>query len=110
LTVSTGLISKLEKHSAAALAEPYHELARSVLEAGAVTIDETGWREDRRKAWLWVAVTALATVFTVSSDRFKPYDWLLAHWRQLCWSHLRRDFQAMIDRGNLSEMIGRRLL
>ena len=106
-------------------------LARSVLEAEAVNIDETGWREDRRKAWLWVTVTALATVFTiarnrsaavarrllgdkedqvVSSDRFKSYDWLWAYWRQVCWSHLRRDFQAMIDRGGPGERIGRRLL
>jgi transposase len=131
LTISTGMISKLEKQSAAALAEPCHELARSVLEAEAVNIDETGWREDRRKAWLWVTVTALATVFTiarnrsaavarrplgdkedqvVSSDRFKSYDWLWAYWRQVCWSHLRRDFQAMIDRGGPGERIGRRLL
>jgi len=131
LTISTGMISKLEKQSAAALAEPYHELARSVLEAEAVNIDETGWREDRRKAWLWVTVTAMATVFTiarnrsaavarkllgdkedqvVSSDRFKSYDWLWAYWRQVCWSHLRRDFQAMIDRGGPGERIGRRLL
>jgi transposase len=131
LTISTGMISKLEGQSAAALAEPYHELARSVLEAEAVNIDETGWREDRHKAWLWVTVTALATVFTiagnrsagvarrllgdkedqvVSSDRFKSYDWLWAYWRQVCWSHLRRDFQAMIDRGGPGEAIGRRLL
>jgi transposase len=131
LTISTGMISKLEKQSAAALAEPYHELARSVLEAEAVNIDETGWREDRRKAWLWVTVTAMATVFAiarnrsaavarrllgdkedqvVSSDRFKSYDWLWAYWRQVCWSHLRRDFQAMIDRGGPGERIGRRLL
>ena len=131
LTISTGMISKQEKQSAAALAEPYRELAESVLEAEAVNIDETGWREDRRKAWLWVTVTALATVFTiarhrsaavarrllgdkedqvVSSDRFKSYDWLWAYWRQVCWSHLRRDFQAMIDRGGPGEAIGRRLL
>jgi transposase len=131
LTISTGMICKLEGQSAAALAEPYHEVARSVLEAEAVDLDETGWREDRHKAWLWVTVTALATVFTiagnrsakvarrllgdkedqvVSSDRFKSYDWLWAYWRQICWSHIRRDFQAMIDRGGPGEEAGRRLL
>jgi transposase len=131
LTISTGMISKLEGQSAQALAEPYRELAQSVLEAEAVNIDETGWREDRHKAWLWVTITASATVFTiarnrsakvargllgdkedqvVSSDRFKSYDWLWAYWRQICWSHLRRDFQAMIDRGGPGEVIGRRLL
>jgi transposase len=46
----------------------------------------------------------------VSSDRFKSHDWLPAYWRQICWSHLRRDFQAMIDCGGAGEAIGRRLL
>jgi transposase len=30
--------------------------------------------------------------------------------RQVCWSHLRRDFQAMIDRGGAAEPIGKKLL
>ncbi|RUL83197.1 hypothetical protein TsocGM_22545 [Tautonia sociabilis] len=29
--------------------------------------------------------------------------------RQSCWSHLRRDFQAMIDRGGAAEPIGKEL-
>jgi len=131
LSISTGMISKLERQSAAALAEPYRELAASVREAEAVNIDETGWREDRRKAWLWVTVTAAATVFTIAarrsgavarallgdkedrvvgSDRYSAYNWLWAFWRQPCWAHLRRDFQAMIDRGGEAKAIGQRLM
>jgi transposase len=34
----------------------------------------------------------------------------MAWWRQVCWAHLRRDFQAMIDRGGEGEEVGRRLL
>jgi transposase len=131
LSISTGMISKLERQSAAALAAPYQELADSVHQAEVVNIDETGWRENRRKAWLWVTVTAWATVFTIAarrtaqvartllgdkedqvvgSDRFRSYNWLPAFWRQICWSHLRRDFQAMIDRGGEAAVIGRRLM
>jgi len=131
LKISTGMISKLERQSAAALEAPYNELATSVHQADAVNIDETSWREDRRKRWLWVTVTRLATVFTiarnrsgeiavallgsrdgqvVSSDRFSAYEWIMASWRQVCWSHLRRDFQAMIDRVDKGEPVGRRLL
>jgi transposase len=131
LSISTGMISKLEQHSALALAAPYQELADSVHQAEVVTIDETGWREDRRKARLWVTVTAMATVVTtaaarsgkvartllgdkedqvVGSDRFRAYKWVWAFWRQVCWSHLRRDFQAMIDRGGQAGVIGPRLL
>jgi transposase len=131
LSISTGMISKLERQSALALAEPYQELADSVHEAEVVNIDETGWRQDRRKAWLWVTVTAMATVFTIAarrsgkvargllgdkedqvvgSDRFSAYNWIRAFWRQICWGHLRRDFQAMIDRGGEAAVIGRRLI
>ena len=46
----------------------------------------------------------------VTSDRYSSYEWIDPAWRQICWSHLRRDFQAMIDRGGAGEAIGRRLL
>ena len=44
----------------------------------------------------------------VISDRFPSYDWIEQH--QYCWSHLRRDFQAMIDRGDEGSAIGSELL
>lgn len=131
LSISTGMISKLERQSAAALAEPYQEWADSVPQAEGVNIDETGWREDRRKAWRWVTVTAMATVFTIArnrsaqvaqgllgdkedqvvgSDRFSAYNWLPSFWRPIGWGHLRRDFPAMIDRDGAGKAIGRRLL
>ncbi|XBH01758.1 IS66 family transposase [Singulisphaera sp. Ch08] len=131
LSISTGMIAKLERQSAAALEAPYNELALSVHQAEVANIDETSWREQLRKVWLWVTVTRLTTVFTiaknrsgaiarallgsqdgqvVTSDRFSAYDWIMASWRQICWAHLRRDFQAMIDRGGGSERVGQRLL
>jgi transposase len=125
------MISKLERRSAAALEAPYNELAIAVHRAKATNIDETSWRQRLRKVWLWAVVTPLFTVFTIAknrsgdvakallgsegdqvvgSDRFSAYDWILARWRQVCWAHLRRDFQAMIDRHGEGEAIGRRLL
>ena len=44
---------------------PYQELAAAVQHAAVIHADETSWREQRRKAWLWATVTAMATVFTV---------------------------------------------
>src|SRR5262249_46845661 len=44
----------------------------------------------------------------VTSDRWKAYNGFRR--RQLCWSHLRRDFQAMIDRQNSGAAIGKKLL
>lgn len=131
LSISTGMISKLERQSAAALEAPYNELAVAVHHAKVTNIDETSWRQRFRKVWLWATVTPLFTVFTIAknrsgdvartllgsedgqvvgSDRFSAYEWIMARWRQICWAHLRRDFQAMIDRGGAGEPTGRRLL
>src|SRR5579863_3726550 len=131
LSISTGMISKLERQSAAALETPYNELATSVHEAEVTNIDETSWRQSRVKVWLWATVTRFCTVFTIAknrsgaiamallgskddqvvgSDRLSSYEWIKAFWRQVCWAHLRRDFQAMIDRGGEAEKIGSRLL
>jgi transposase len=131
LSISTGMISELERKSAAVLEAPSNELAIAVHQAEVTNIDETSWRECLLKAWLWATVTPLFTVFTIAkdrsgevarallgseddqvvgSDRFSAYDWIMARWRQICWAHLRRDFQAMIDRGGDGETTGRRLL
>lgn len=131
LSISIGMISKLERQSASVLEAPYNELAVAVHHANATNIDETSWRERFKKVWLWATVTPLFTVFTIAktrsgdvarallgsedgqvvgSDRFSAYSWIMAKWRQICWAHLRRDFQAMIDRGGDGEATGRRLL
>jgi transposase len=131
LTISLGMISKLERRSAEVLEAPYNELAVAVHSAKAANVDETSWREDRKKAWLWTTVTRSFTVFTIArhrsgdvaqallgsepeqvvgSDRFSAYAWIAARWRQVCWAHLRRDFQAMIDRVGDGRPIGERLL
>ena len=131
LAIATGMVCKLERQSAEVLEAPYNEVALDVHDAPTVSIDDTSWRENRRKAQLWVVVTALTTVFTitakrsaavakavlgskpeqvVTSDRHSSLQWIDPAWRQICWSHLDRDFQAIIDRGAAGEATGRRLL
>jgi transposase len=131
LTISLGMVAKLERITADVLERPVAELADQVKTAGAANIDETGWRESGRKAWLWVVVTAVGVVFRVArsragavardllgeepktiviSDRFPGYEWISHKSRQVCWAHLRRDFQAMIDRDAEGSEVGRRLL
>jgi transposase len=131
LTISIGMIAKLERITAEVLERPVTELAEQVKTAEAANIDETGWRENGRKAWLWVVVTSLGIVFRiirsragavakdllgeqpkpiVISDRFPGYEWIELKSRQICWAHLRRDFQAMIDREGDGAEVGRQLL
>jgi hypothetical protein len=116
----------------AALAQPVEELHAYVQQQPACNVDETSWRqgEQAKASWLWVVVTALATVFhivpsrsgaiarqllgetyagVVGSDRASAYNWLDPSQRQLCWSHLLRDFQKILERGGDSYRIGANL-
>jgi transposase len=46
----------------------------------------------------------------IISDRYPGYEWIKLKSRQICWAHLRRDFQAMIDRDGDGAEVGRQLL
>src|SRR5438876_8173135 len=129
--LSVGTISPLEQATTAAVAAPV-EAARTYVHAQAVAhLDETSWRQGGKRAWLWVAVTSVVTVFLVRmsrggqvarellgerfsgilvTDRYSASNWYPVRWRQVCWAHLLRDFEAMRGRGGRSEEIGEALL
>ena len=128
LNLSTGMVSKLRQRTADALLVPWTQVAHYIGTQN-VNIDETTWREGKKRAYLWAAATPKASVFLIAKgrtaqvakrllgedyagvatcDRLKSYWWIKR--LQWCWSHLRRDFQAMIDRDNAGKAIGERLL
>ena len=129
--MSVGTISHLEQATTAAVAAPVEE-ARTYVHGQAVAhLDETSWRQGGKRAWLWVAVTSWVTVFLVRmsrggpvahellgetfagilvTDRYSAYNWYPVRWRQVCWAHLLRDFEAMRNRGGGSKEIGDALL
>ena len=129
LPISPAAVCDLQHQTAAALG-PVAAAAHAHVVGKPANVDETGWREGRQRAWLWVAVTACVTVFLIrlsrgrkvlrelipgtpgvlTTDRYPAYHHLAADRRQVCWAHLRRDFQAMIDRGNGGTPIGKQLL
>jgi transposase len=129
LSISTGMISRLERQAAEVLEAPVAGLHQHVRDAASAHIDETSWKQGRDRAWPWGVVTQFVTVFAIAtsrgadvakdllgtdrrkvviSDRLKSYTWIKR--RQFCWAHLKRDFQAMVDRGGASAEVGRRLL
>ncbi|OLD94469.1 MAG: hypothetical protein AUI36_46440, partial [Cyanobacteria bacterium 13_1_40CM_2_61_4] len=129
--MSVGTISPLEQATTAAVATPVEEARTYVHEQEVAHLDETSWRQGGKRAWLWVAVTSLVTVFVVRlsrggqvarallgetfsgilvTDRYSGYNWYPVRWRQLCWAHLLRDFEAMRDRGGASAELGEALL
>ena len=129
--LSVGTISQLEQATTEVIAAPVEEARTYVHEQAVAHLDETSWRQGGKRAWLWVAVTSLVTVFLVRmsrggqvarelvserfsgilvTDRYSAYNWYPVRWRQLCWSHLLRDFEAMRGRGGASEELGEALL
>lgn len=118
--MSLGAVCDIEQDVSEALEAPIREATEYIRSQNVVHMDETGWRENKRRAWLWVAATATATVFRISpsratavakhilgesfagrlvTDRFGAYNWVVSSMRQLCWAHLIRDMRGIIERG-----------
>jgi transposase len=128
--LALGAVCGIEQTMARALDTPV-QAARTYVQTQDANVDETTWREQGRRGWLWVAVTPWVSVFVIrasrgakvrrelvgeqyegvlTSDRAKAYNGQSLRRRQLCWAHLRRDFQAMIDRRNAGSPVGQQLL
>jgi transposase len=128
IRLSLGAVVRQEQAQSAALAPVVEEAQAAIQQAGVVNMDETGWRQERKRAWLWTVVAAGLTVFhidssrggtavetvlgaefggVVGSDRWSAYHRFPAERRALCYAHLKRDFQALVDRGGEAAPIGR---
>ena len=129
--ISLGSIPAQEKAVSQAVKQPVEEAQEYVQTQPVVNLDETSWRQWTHNFWLWVSTTPSVTVFRVfqtrgaaraaellgadyagivGSDRYSAYNWLDPLKRQVCWAHLIRDFQALVERGGESTTIGRLLL
>lgn len=129
--MSTGMVAKTQAQVSQALAAPFQEALQHAQAHDRPHADETGWRQDKKKAWLWVAVTGMVTVFLVrarrsaaaakdllgetfqgilTTDRWASYGWVSSSMRQLCWSHLKRDFKSFLDYPGDAKRIGEQLL
>ncbi|MDC0710486.1 IS66 family transposase [Stigmatella sp. ncwal1] len=128
--VSVGSVSNLEQQMSAVLRAPVEQARAYVRNAGVVHADETGWAQGVKqgraaRAWLWVVAGTLVVVFQIALsrgsqviqgllgkdfNRWSAYDGYDAGLRQVCGSHLTRDFQGFIDRGGKGGRIGRELM
>lgn len=137
-TISLGSIVTQQQAVSQAVASAVEEAKAYAQQQTHGNADETGWKEGakedgskgRKKVWLWVLVTRWVTVFVIhakrgldgakallgefagylGSDRWGAYNnWELRR-RQICWSHLLRDFVGFSERGKGSARIGKLLL
>jgi transposase len=129
--MSPGTVSAIQRQVSQAVAAPVTTAQAFVRRQGVNHVDETGWKEQGRLSRLWVNATAQVTTFEVAArreaatarevigdatggiittDRYLGYSWLATAKRQVCWAHLKRDFQAMAERAGDAQEIGEALL
>jgi transposase len=121
LPVSLGQVSNLETQMNEALALAHAEALEAVRQAPVKNADETSCKQAGKLCWLWRAATQSIAAFVVHarrgwqglhallgdavqgivcSDRWSAYGRLARGKRQICWAHLRRDFQRLSERGS----------
>jgi transposase len=118
IRLSTGAADAICQRASTALAGPHLQLGDWVLDQAAVHVDETGWRTGGEGRALWTATTPEGTFLQIAehcnreqftalvgstysgiviSDRWNGYSHLDPHQRQVCWSHVQRDFRRHAD-------------
>jgi transposase len=119
--IAVGTIDAILTRTAETLEPVYDELLEETRAAGALNVDETGWYLGGEPRTLWGAFSKRTAVLriapdrgkahlhgligegfsgVVGSDRFTAYNSLEPERRQVCWSHLRRDFTFHADLGS----------
>ncbi len=119
--VSTGRIMRSCARVSAAVAPVDVAIQGAVAHQPILHVDETGWHEGGQRGWLWVAVSPAATCFRIDrsrsrhalrrligeaygglvhADRGSAYTALPTQQRQVCWAHLVRNLQGLVDQGH----------
>src|ERR1700687_4166401 len=125
--VALGTVANLEQEMSAALEPAHHKALAAAQQAPVQHLDETGWEKAGHKRWLWVMATTTVVVFLIHrlrnaavvmlllgqtlrgilcSDRWRAYDSVPVLQRQVCWAHLKRNFEKLQERGGKATIIG----
>jgi len=113
LDISLGLISDTAKRVNKELAASYQDLKEKITSSPYLHIDETGHKNKGKKGWAWIFTNRETSLLKLSSsrgrqvlksvlgkyegqvisDRYGAYTYFEAEKRQICWSHIKRDFE-----------------
>jgi transposase len=124
--ICVGSVDQMLARTADALELPHQQLVYALRRASRLNMDETGWRLKGTRRTLWGAFTDKIAVYRiacdrhedrarellgsstaiVTSDRWWAYNHLPLARRQICWSHLRRDFTAHAETGGAEKELG----
>lgn len=128
--MALGSVSNGEQTVSKAVEAPVAEAYDHVEEQPVAFVDETGWKQRAKSAFVWVASTAAVAVYQIvasrgrdaarkllgafrgvlTTDRYVVYAGWDIKRRQLCWAHLLRCFQKLSERTGSARTIGEELL
>lgn len=131
LSLSLGLITKTTQRVKEKLNKNQQAIEEVIKGSPYLHIDETGHKSQGKRGWAWIYTTHSHSLLKLSlsrgkkelastignyggyvvSDRYGVYNYFKEEQRQICWSHLLRDYQRLAQSLNpkLSEQ-GRRLV
>jgi transposase len=116
--ISLGSTQKAWEEVSQAVAEPVRQLQEQLPREAVLNVDETGWRTNGGKRWIWalvaqqfvfyvvastrgaeVLVSLLGAVYRgiLCSDRWVVYLSYHSGRMQLCWAHLKRNILGIAD-------------
>jgi len=118
IEISLGSTQKAWEEVSQAVAQPVAQLQQQLPREAVLNVDETGWRTNGAKRWIWVLiahqfvfyvvastrgaevlVSLLGTVFRgiLCNDRWVVYLTYHSGRMQLCWAHLKRNILGIAD-------------
>ena len=118
ISISLGSTQKCWEEASAAVATPCQQLAEQLQQQPVLNVDETGWRTNGEKRYLWAFVAPLFVYYTVArkrssaillqvlgevfdgvlcSDRFSAYLKYHQGKAQFCWAHLKRNILGVLE-------------
>jgi transposase len=118
IEISLGSTQKCWEEASQAVAAPCQELEQQLKHEPVLNVDETGWRTNGDKRFLWAFVAARYVVYTVAanrgsevlirllgavfqgilcSDRFSAYLKYHKGAAQFCWAHLKRNLLGIVE-------------
>jgi TolA-binding protein len=124
IPLSLGSVQKAWEEASEAVAEPYEELARQLPQEPVLNSDETSYRTNGEKRWLWalvassfvfykvtatrgaeVLVALLGEVFAgiLCSDRYAGYTAYHKGAAQFCWAHFKRNILGVQEIGKSTD-------
>jgi transposase len=116
--MSLGSTQKCWEEASQAVALPCQQLEEQLKDEPVLNVDETGWRTNGDKRYLWAFVALQFVVYTVAatrgsevlvrllgavfrgvlcSDRFGAYLKYHSGKAQFCWAHLKRNLLGILD-------------